>query len=576
MSKTQEQDFDDDGLDYIGRSDARGDERSANEVIRTGEEPHHRPSRPRRTRDTRFDQNRKLTMPSRKSVSARREKSDESDRRSRRKSETPKASASVKSSKKAKDNQRKERNKTLTQMDFVQRWVKLESDDDSALDYMYYTPKEDRRKSHGPDYKEEIYDGGGSSGSKRRKLDEHPDSKDTKVLEKVPLEQKPSQDPVTPQKPRKLEIPSSQSPASPGFAIISPSQFRSAGRSPLKRMSANVPCGVQQESPGSQGKRASQISPASFAGSTMSTMSRSPMIPSPQAIPPPALNEDSASNDASTPKPQTELFIPGSGTGTSDNPRTNSSKRERTVVYETDAETDSGDFQDDSSSVPPTPTKRVVDRHDLAMEGNQDSQNHDDSSHLPRPPEPDSQSGTRYSQLPMSSNASVCYRRIDKPTQHPVEPIPTLNTQKMIELFPQGNTQLPGIAPASETQSYPSTKSQTSHDHRGQAPTQDLDNMSTEIVPESSPVTRQDDEPALDNPGTDQLRHKSVVQVESSQPADRFNRCMNGEESGPRGVLSRSDLLSSSVMESIPMPQFMMGSQDSVGEPYSLPDDKDG
>lgn len=580
MSKTQDPDADDDDLDYIGKTDVGDDQPSANDVTKLGGDQMqqvHRPSRPRRVRDTRYDQNTKLSMPTRKSVSMRRDKSSDNDRRSRKKSETPKASvnSSAKSNKKAKDQQRKERNKTLTQMDFVQRWVKLESDDDSALDYMYYTPKENHRKSHGYDDKGDVCNARDSSGSKRRKL-EDPESKDTNILEKVPLEQKPSQDPVTPQKQRKLEIPSSQSPASPGLAIISSSQFRSATRSPLKRMSANVSV-WERESPASQRKKSSQGSPASQAGSTMSPTTGSSMIPSSQVVPQPAVAESPAPNDGSTRTPQMGLSTPKSENGMNGNLQTNSPRRERTVVYETDAETESGDVQDDDlPSGPPSPTKQVVDELDQAVEGNQSSQNIDDSLDLPPPPDPATESCAPYSQPPMSSNASVCYRRIDRPTQYPLEPIPTLNTQKMAELFPQGNTQLEGTALASETQSYPSTTSHSVHGHREHTPTHDLDNMSTQIVPESSPVTRQDDEPALNNSIADQSRLKSVIQVESSQPADRFNKRQSVEESYPQAILSRSDLLSSSVMESVPMPQFLSGTQSSVGEPYSVPDDKDG
>ncbi|RJE18381.1 hypothetical protein PHISCL_09280 [Aspergillus sclerotialis] len=622
VSRTQDQDEDDgsdEDLDYIGQRPSR-----RNEVTPTGDAlcyDSRLRQRLRQARDTRYDQSLKSTMPNRKSMSGRRDKSVDGGRRRSRKSETPKASANAfgksnKAKDKEKDKQRKERNKTLTQMDFVQRWVNLDPDDDTALDYVYYTTPKDRRTSRGfPDGKGNGDDGSGSSGSKRRKLDKEEDSKDVK-LEKVPLDRKAFSDPVTPQKPRKLEIPSSQSPESPGFAIISSSQFRGATRSPLKRLSANVPRTAQEESPGVRDRKASQNSrPASQTSSIMSTQVGSTMMPSSQMVSQPAL-ENSVLDDASTPKP-----TPRDGSDVGNNTPTNS-RRDRTVVYETDGENDSDDLEGNLASGPPSPTKEV-DNHDPLLEDNHDSQNND-SQDLPpiNPCEHDSESAAPHSEPPFSSDASLCYRRINQPTQFPQEPIPLLNTQKMAELFPPYNTQLPATdasetqsfpstkphsihnqggqiqADDSETQSYPSTKSYQAHQqaeqtqpdasetqscsssrsnslhrHREQPPTQDLDNMSTEIVPESSPVTRQDEDPTLNTDQSQpQPRHRSVVQVESSQPVDKFNRNTNDQGSYPRGIISKSDLLTSSVMESISMPQFLMGSQDSVGEPYSVPD----
>lgn len=574
--------MDDDDLDYIGRNDDRDETRNTDDVTQTegGEiDPDYCP-RPTRNRSIRSDQSVKPAMPSRKKVAtAWRDKNAESGQRSR-KSETPKASGSVKGGKKkTKDKERKERNKTLTQMDFVQRWVKLESDDDTALDYMYYTPK-DRRKSHeshgNTQDTEDICDDGNSSASKRRKLDEDHDSKDTKVLENVPLEKNPSTNPVTPQKPRKLEIPSSQSPESPGFAIISASQFRSATRSPLKGVPVNIPRVVQKESPGSrqEKKRSLNSDHASQAESTMSTMSRS--LPNSQTIPQLALHDTSMSNNIPTPSlPRTKLSTSEDGSGATDDPQSDSAtrkRRERTVVYETDGETDSGDFQDDLPSSPTSPDNQPADDGDETVGNNYDPY-HDGSQILPPPPEADFENGPTQSEPPMSSDASICYRRIEKPTQFPLEPIPKLNTQKMAELFPQDSSGQAENSAVAETQSYPSTKPQSSHEPRAETQAQDMDNMSTEMVPESSPVARRDDEANADIPTTDEPRTKSVVQVESSQPADRFTKHANPGDTYPPGIISRNEFLSSSVMESIPVPQFLMNSsQDSVGEPYSIPE----
>jgi hypothetical protein len=178
----------------------------------------------------------------------------------------------------------------------------------------------------------------------------------------------------------------------------------------------------------------------------------------------------------------------------------------------------------------------------------------DDSQDLPLPSahtcaDPDSAPA---SEAPMS-DASIFYRRVQPATQFPYEPIPTLNTQKLSELFPnEGNTQYPRQGNAHHSPRRALLSSQT------QTQSQSTDQV--EIVPESSPAPDHDED-VFQRPRPP----GSVVQVESSQPVDRAYH-------GAGAILSRSQLLTSSVMESIPMPNFWIGSQDSVGEPYSLPD----
>lgn len=161
------------------------------------------------------------------------------------------------------------------------------------------------------------------------------------------------------------------------------------------------------------------------------------------------------------------------------------------------------------------------------------------------------------SEAPMS-DASIYYQRMQPATQFPHEPVPALNTQKLSELFPnEGSTQYPRLS-TSKPQISPAPFSQS------QAESQDADQ--TEIVPESSPVRESENNTEEDQVVFQRPRiPESVVQVESSQPVDRGSQ-------RPGGLLSRSQLLTSSVMESVPLPQFCMGSQDSVGEPYSLPE----
>lgn len=157
------------------------------------------------------------------------------------------------------------------------------------------------------------------------------------------------------------------------------------------------------------------------------------------------------------------------------------------------------------------------------------------------------------------SDASIFYQRLQPATQFPFEPIPALNTQKLSELFPNyGSTQYAKPAAADSSRKAPAPFLQT------QTQSQEADQ--TEIVPESSPIREQDENSAEPDAVFQRPQvPESVVQVESSQPVDRGNH-------GPGGILSRSQLLTSSVMESVPLPNFWMGSQDSVGEPYSLPD----
>lgn len=148
-------------------------------------------------------------------------------------------------------------------------------------------------------------------------------------------------------------------------------------------------------------------------------------------------------------------------------------------------------------------------------------------------------------------------------TQFPHEPIPTLNTQKMSELFPHGDSSqyanLEAWKPSLRKQA-PGPFSQT------QTQSQEGDKESTEMVPESSPIRER--ERGIESGDTSFQRPRvpgSVVQVESSQAVDRDPQWQGR-------IISRSQLLTSSVMESIPLPNFWMGSQDSVGEPYSLPE----
>lgn len=521
---------------------------------------------------------------------------------------TPKSSNNrgVKSNnkKEIKDAQAK-KDKTLTQMKFVQPIIHIKSDgdedDDIKFDYVYYTLKGDdaNKKTHESQNDDRV-EGDLSQDtntiphqefvrSKRRKLDDcsthspvvppsvlRSSRKPAAALEtRDDIKGQPSRRPVTPKKPRKFEIPSSQSPESPGFAVLSPTQFQGTSRSPLKNMCPNVPKRhFREKSPTSRSWKmpAQNSDPASALGE--STQSGSSMILNSPILGQCTLNERAAPNAPATSpvsSTESELSTSGKETGGSNKAENKDTKFERTIVYETDAESDYDDFDDGLPRVAASPRKRgMIDyERQSPMEKIRDSLN-DDSQELPPPALPsetDLEPVLPHSEVPLSSDASVCYRRQQLSTQFPADPIPALNTQKIAELFPQESsaqhtiatdTPQPFLRPSTKPPSPPGLPLQTQT--QSQSQTEDLDKLLTEIVPESSPAVRRD-------------TRDSVIQVESSQPADRLlnKRTDTNQDSGPRGILSRSRLIPSSVMESIPLPAFWMGSQDSVGEPYNLP-----
>jgi hypothetical protein len=236
------------------------------------------------------------------------------------------------------------------------------------------------------------------------------------------------------------------------------------------------------------------------------------------------------------------------------------------VVYETDAETDYGDFEDDEGSLKNEagmPSQPNEPSKDDATTPTSSTSQQDDSQEYPLPTMPPNTDRDFGSTVEPSSDASVCYQRLHPATQFPHEPIPALNTQKLSELFShEGSARYPKAGPPRPSPQYlpgllPQTQTQTQ--------SQDAGKTSTEVVPESSPIRAQENNMDL----AEHLFQRPsapdpVVQVESSQAVDRG--------SSRPGVLSRSQLLTSSVMESVPLPNFWMGSQDSVGEPYSLPE----
>lgn len=563
---SEDDDLDDDRLDYIDaepnaqhddtpntNTNTNNDTRDVIEISDdSGNDADYQPapsSRTRPARGVRFGQDTTT-----KTDISRRRRSTPKPSSAEKGTGRRKSGGSVRGSNK-KDKQPKERDKTLTQMDYVRRYLKIEPDDDVKLEYTYYSPKKDRdresREAHRRSAAElESTKQEQKDGVKRRRLTEELDSKDDFNPEGIRPGRQLAQGLVTPKKTIKSEIPSSQSPESPGFALVSPSQFRGINRTPLRRVSP-VDRPVKEEQPGSAEKKAlHDLDRASSPGQAS--------LPSSPVPPPTSRNNILPDNEGD---PETT-------------PRNPPPNTQRTIVYETDAESDYGEIQDDLSVPPSSQKPKLVNGDDDPIEDIQDSQRYD-SQELPSPvipSGPDNETGPSYPDL--SSDASICYRRPHHSTQYPLEPIPPMNTQALAELFPREkeNSAQQIMTDTTQTQSSPAVQrhplrthhhlTQTQTQTQSQSNFQDL-KTSTEIVPESSPVTRRDSNPSIPQ--------ESVVQVESSQPADRFLRNVRSEQdSGPRGFVG-NQLLSSSVLESIPMPPLWMGSQDSVGEPYSEP-----
>ncbi|KAJ5634408.1 hypothetical protein N7528_002250 [Penicillium herquei] len=485
-----------------------------------------------------------------------------------RKIKTPRASVGPRGKRKSTEKPAM-RDKTLTQMHFVQRIIPIDIDDDNDVDWGYLPTKKPVEKtpkgleSKDPEIKKRLTPN--SVKRTRRALEAELDLSTGEPISdpatsqvgdngSIPHARPNPEGPKTPRHP-KFEIPSSQSPESPGLAIITSSQFRSATRSPLKRKSPNFTHSsqsrVKQEPPKSprltkdrQGQVSSSpgITPRASLPQRLTTSPHNPTTFAER------LASFGASDEATNQRPNDQ-----------EPPRT---QGERTVVYETDAETNQSDSEYDMNDDPGTPSRvqesQVENTHE--QHENSDLLFDDESQELPLPGIGFSSNlgDGPQSEAPMS-DASLYYQRLPA-TQFPHEPIPTLNTQKLSELFPsEGATQYTKFGSGSAHKpdlSY--------HKFPGPFLLQSQGEEEPEMVPESSPAREQDvttdeSQVVFQRPPVPE----SIIQVESSQPVERG-------DSGAGRLLSRSQLLTSSVMESVPLPNFWMGSQDSVGEPYSL------
>ena len=573
-TKPQELGPDDGGLDYIdteadGAHDDAPNDNARREVIEipddSGSDADYRPIPSSRTRQAR-GLGTKETATSKQRKGSATPQNESAGKGSRRKS-----GGSINGSKKTNKQPPRERDKTLTQMDYVRRYLKVEPDEDVRLEYTYYSPKKDsdpesreaHRRSAQEAFQSTKHDQVGLSAHKRRRLMEEFDTRDPPRNKDIqPPEGELPRACVTPKKSVKAEIPSSQSPESPGFAVLSPSRYRGMNLSSLKGRSPDTTGRPIKKEPSGYSQRAKNLRGPDHALVPESLLPSSPTSYEPEEL--------RSRNDISTPEAEDDTSV---------KPNKKPTSTQRTVVYETDAESNSSDFQEDRSDV--SATEKEDDNNSI-----EDTQYppRGDSQELPPPviaSDLDNEPGQTYPEVTLSSEASVCYRRPQQSTQFPLGPIPPLSTQRMAELFPQEKESIGQqiMTNTTQTQSSPAVQrrplpihllhTQAQMQSQSQSQSQGLDKNSTEIVPESSPVTRQDN--GMD--AHESRAQEPVVQVQSSQPPDRLiiNSRMD-QDSGPRGFICGNQLLSSSVMESIPMPQMWTGSQDTVGEPYSEPD----
>lgn len=478
-----------------------------------------------------------------------------------RKSQTPRSSLRSKSGRKSVEKSTAKRDKTLTQMDFVRRYITIDDDDEVNMGYIQTTPHKENTKieEETPLPKQPQPTKHATSAKRQPRVFEEeldlstgdPISQPNAVQERdLGIENESrlaSIGPSTPHKSRMREIPSSQTPESPGLAIITSSQFRGETRSPSKKeswkpASHSIPL-LKEESP--QTRRVADVLPNSGNRSLLRPETIDQNMHDSLDIPP------ARSHSQEIPR------------GGIQSPSNEIVKKERTVVYETDADSDYEEYEENLNrdTATPTPKKTTqLARQQVSSQVTRTASESpkDDSQELPLPGISSSPNldDAPPSEPPMS-DASVYYQRMHAATQFPHEPIPTLNTQKMAELFPQGDSsQIQKPGPIKPTQDQvPGSFSQIHPPSQGEKDP-------TEMVPESSPIRGGENEATCQR----SRAPKSVVQVESSQAVDQ-----NFQWKGH--VLSRSQILTSSIMESVPMPNFWMGSQDSVGEPYSLPEE---
>ncbi|EED21163.1 conserved hypothetical protein [Talaromyces stipitatus ATCC 10500] len=503
-------------------------------------------------------------------------------------------SGGPKISKFTRDKNNKGGNKTLTQMDFVRRFIPLPDSDDGDLNLYDEKSNATREATIKPlgenKSKNEFED---LTPRKRRKFNDETMNESPAIKSKTSPDEKkirplndPSVQPMTPQKGRRFEIPSSQTPESPQqmfvptpnihrvrqFPIeVSSSSARKAtdAANDLQNTAEQVPEETMQ--PENSKSQASDFPDGDIVASTMTPSSQLQQASTDNQV---ALSEsDAIQPTLQPPEPPPEpppSTIP-----------------KKTIVYDTDEDTDYDDLEDDNLpevSIGAKALEEWAEQIDSSSEDH-NSQNCDFSDNLPPIPNSGTDleiTGNILSDAALPSESSVYYRRPARYTQYPNEPVPILNTQKIAELFPviedndDPNSTIQ--TSVSSTKEPPASSVHDRSDAFGSetaTPTQDdCLSRSIQMIPESSPITRNYETRSVQNTMGPPAR-ESIVLVESSQLVDRLNRQNESNmDTGKslRKLFSTKDFLTDSVMESVPAPPWM-ASQDSIGEPYP---DKDG
>ncbi|CRG90810.1 hypothetical protein PISL3812_07856 [Talaromyces islandicus] len=458
----------------------------------------------------------------------------------------------------------KDGNRTLTQMDFVRRYIPLpESDDDMKF---YNEPLASISNSPVK-----------APASNTKEMEEHrnefPTPRKRRKLSSelaVPKDANPPTTlPQTPQKVRKFEIPSSQTPETPRQEVLPAADVHTVPRLPLEAFSTKTSKSSPEKPPKQPSQAQTQQLDSTIPETAENSVSENSNGPSAGS-----LGQSTASAFDST-------LLPGADEIKQPTklPEVPSSSFSKAVVYDTDDETEYSDFEDDRLLDSPRPenepTPKVKSSSNVVEENS--IPNSDDSNELP-PHIPNS--GTdldinynAFSDTALPSDASLYYRRPAQYTQYPTEPVPMLDSQKMAELFPNEETEDLPLTPKAPAPLDKERTMRLKNEHSDILCPQtqsDEAEKSTQMVPESSPIARKHEKEERGEGMMPPPREPPVVLVESSQPVDRINRQNSSSlDTGPGlpRLLSASDFLTDSVMESVPPPPWVL-SQDSVGEPY--------
>ncbi|PGH33876.1 hypothetical protein GX50_03276 [[Emmonsia] crescens] len=395
-----------------------------------------------------------------------------------------------------------------------------------------------------------------------------------------------SEAPRTPRKPIRLVIPSSQSPDSPDLMIYPWTFKEPPPRFPLAPQSRNMtPKKAASPFLKSEYKtpiRVSQVAQyeipeSSFDSAGISSPIRScaeePTVgfeTTPTTSPPVVPEEDSNKtlstlfhslpNQLKEEDPKTD---PGnSGTNVRD-----AEKSKNTVIYETDAESGDEEFHDSIPHISGDEIDSWRTQSQLFHDSRSRNEEDDDNNILHALPSQRSNSDQEtYNDLPgttLGSGPSMLYYR--KPMSSAFDPgseLDNIDTQRLAELFPdpQAENQECAIHPLSTIPE----EHEAEHEKPDDAPTRrSAENSHTDFVPNSPPRQQPDNTAERNIPPPSS---PPVVLVASSQQNDMgdaepdLTECIDSQ-SNYWGLVTASQLLTDSMMESVPGPPMWTSSQ---------------